>query len=296
VEKARVRNSQLEKSSTRIAVHERRLVMRIRVVAASLAALLSTVSVTRGDVELANGNRVEGHLKQVDPKSVVIAVGGQLLTLERDRVRAIFFGKLPEKLPPQPASPGASSEALRALQGLRSMIASGPQPSYTYEWAYGGGKLPVSSAQYEPRVIDAQIIVDRYLHESGGDPTAKKAMSDSMYFYALGGAAMKRNEDNRRERFGILATEIDQGDVLFEGCPHVKKFFADYEAEGGKPTHRKYNNYGDDLGVCERQPCGRGEASGSSATIGGRRADVATRGDAVLTGQRCEVRTLPASR
>jgi hypothetical protein len=211
--------------------------MRIHVVAASLVALLSTVDPTRGDVvELANGNRVEGDLKQVDPKSVVIDVGGQSLTLGRDMVRAIFFGKPPDKASPQPTSPGASPEALRALQGLRSMIASGPQPSYSIDWLFAGAKLPVSSAQYEPRIIDAQIIVDRYLHESGGDSTAKKAVSDSMYFYALAGAAMKRNEDNRRQRIGMLATEIDQGDILFEGCRHVKKFFADYEASGGKNT------------------------------------------------------------
>jgi hypothetical protein len=43
-------------------------------------------------VELKNGQGVEGTLKQLSLTSVSIEVGGQVITFESSKVRAIYFG------------------------------------------------------------------------------------------------------------------------------------------------------------------------------------------------------------
>jgi hypothetical protein len=56
-----------------------------------------------GDVvELTSGERVEGSGIRVSPDHVTIQAGGRTLILDREKVRAVFFGA-----PPPPCGPGA---------------------------------------------------------------------------------------------------------------------------------------------------------------------------------------------
>ena len=61
--------------------------------AASLIAV--AVPVYADVVELKNGQRIEGTLRQATPASVSIDVGGQTMSIEGTRVRAIYFGSAP---------------------------------------------------------------------------------------------------------------------------------------------------------------------------------------------------------
>jgi len=65
-------------------------------------------------IELKTGQRVEGTLKQATPASVAVEVGGQTITFEGDKVRAMSFGSMP---PPKSGVPSLRGEAMRALRG-----------------------------------------------------------------------------------------------------------------------------------------------------------------------------------
>jgi len=96
-------------------------------------------------VELKTGQRVEGTFKQATPSGIVIEVGGQIITFEQEKVRAIYFGPAPA---PTQSQPSALAEAMKALKAIQFVT-------------YGG----VSYRDYAPRVSDAKIVVDRYLQE-----------------------------------------------------------------------------------------------------------------------------------
>src|SRR5258708_7272722 len=75
----------------------------------------------RGDtVELKTGERIEGTFKQATSAGAVIVVGGQVITIPLEKVRAIYFGVAPK--PVEKAS--LSREALAALKGLQSITKS----------------------------------------------------------------------------------------------------------------------------------------------------------------------------
>ena len=63
------------------------------------------------------------------------------------------------------------------------------------------------------------------------------AIASAVHFYSVAGTAVRRNEDNRRTRHAIWATEIDK-DEKFEKCPQVKTYFAGYRAQGGTIVDR----------------------------------------------------------
>lgn len=50
-------------------------------------------------VELLSGHRIEGAVRQTDNTGIVIEVGGQTITFERDKVRAVYFGVAPSPVP-----------------------------------------------------------------------------------------------------------------------------------------------------------------------------------------------------
>jgi hypothetical protein len=56
-------------------------------------------------LELTTGERVEGSSVRVSPDHVTIQAGGRALILEREKVRAVFFGA-----PPSPCGPAAPKQ------------------------------------------------------------------------------------------------------------------------------------------------------------------------------------------
>jgi hypothetical protein len=133
-----------------------------------LAAVL-LAGVVRADViELKTGQRVEGTLTQTTSVSVVVEVGGQTITFDREKVRAIYFGAAPAA---SLAQPSARDEAMKALKGLRSV-------------AQGG----IAYRDYAPRVSDAKIVVDRYLGEGQESPD-RAPIRESMEYYVYAASA-----------------------------------------------------------------------------------------------------------
>src|SRR5439155_804030 len=119
-------------------------------------------------VELKTGQRIEGALQEVTAINVVIEVGGQRIIFERGKVRAIFFGAAPS-----PSSKiGAGYEAVTALRALQSVTTS-----------------EISYRDYSPRVLDAKVVVDRYLAEREGRDDSKRAIATAMRLYSFVAAA-----------------------------------------------------------------------------------------------------------
>ncbi len=116
-------------------------------------------------VELKTGERVEGTFKQGNQTRIMIQVGGQTITFERAKVRAIYFGPAPTTS----SGPSPLQEALVALKGLQSVAGAGT----TY-------------SEYGRRVHDAKIIVDRYLTgPQSEDDDLKSAVRAAMGSYVL---------------------------------------------------------------------------------------------------------------
>ena len=157
--------------------------------------LLLVASPAGADViELKTGQRIEGALKQATPASVAVEVGGQTITFEGEKVRAIYFGAAPASATP----PKLSQDALRALKGLESVTKGG-----------------VTYRDYGPRVSDAKITVDRYLQapEDSGTP-AKTSLSDAMGLYVFAGAAWSARITN--DTSGIISHP------MIERCPALR--------------------------------------------------------------------------
>ena len=136
-------------------------------------------------VELKNGQRVEGALKSATPASISVEVGGQTITFEGDKVRAIYFGAAPA--PPAPAT-SLRGDAIRALKGVHSATTGG-----------------ITYRDYGPRVTDAKIVVDRYLGEDTADaPPLREAIGAAMRYYTLAGNAWSASI-SRAADYGFVA-------------------------------------------------------------------------------------------
>jgi len=146
-----------------------------------LAFIALGAALARADViELTDGGRVEGTLKEATPAGVAIEVGGQTIRFEGAKVRAIYFGTpepvttAPAAEPPVPAAlpapPNASTPtdgALQLVRRVRSTVASG-----------------ATQREYEGRVNEAAPMVDLYLN---GLPSGAgtDAIRDAMRYYVL---------------------------------------------------------------------------------------------------------------
>jgi hypothetical protein len=147
-------------------------------------------------VEFTTGQRVEGQLKQVTAASVIIAVGGQTITFERAKVRAIYFGAAP---PAAGAQPTLLKEALRALKSLQSVSRAG-----------------VIYRDYTPRVSDTKIHVDGYLESRAADQRIKKLMAEAMELYIFAGQAW-----NSRIRNAMGDQIYNHGTIAL--CPALRE-------------------------------------------------------------------------
>ena len=117
-------------------------------------------------IELKTGQRVEGTLKQATSASVSVEVGGQTITFEGDKVRAIYFGVAPSRQPQT-----ASQEGLMALRSLTAAT-----------------RVGLSYREYSRRVLDAKPSVDRFV-ASLGDAAAKTAATQAMALHVLASRA-----------------------------------------------------------------------------------------------------------
>lgn len=157
-------------------------------------------------IELKTGERVEGTLKHTTNTEVAIEVGGQTITFDRTRVRAIYFGAAPVPSPGT-ARQSALTEALKTLKGLQSVTQGG-----------------ITRVDYAPRVSDARIKVDQYLSEAGtGSTPAKQAIHKAMEYYSIAANAWT----TKTKIFGqpVIELPVDVARVLDE-CQGFKAHVA----------------------------------------------------------------------
>jgi hypothetical protein len=156
-------------------------------------------------VELKSGARLEGTLKQATPAGVVIEVGGETITIEPEKVRAIYF----ESVSSGPSQPSARGAAMRALKGLQSVTRGG-----------------ITYTEYAPQVKAAKILVDHYLQEptEQGSRELRSAIAEAMHYHALASAAWKARV--ARGDYSIAGE-----DPIIEKCPELKRLVDEAYAE-----------------------------------------------------------------
>jgi hypothetical protein len=166
-------------------------------------------------VELKNGQRVEGTLKQLSLTSVSIEVGGQVIILDSTKVRTIHFGSAPPSLLPN-VQPTPAQDALRALKDLQSATGA----SLTYR-------------DYGPRVSDTKIRVDRYLElPEQGDAKVRAAIALALNSYVALGSLWgnKLNGPVGAPAFKVYVQAQD----AFQSCkqPGISQKIADFSVMG----------------------------------------------------------------
>jgi len=87
-------------------------------VAALLVMAFTNARTSEADtVELKTGQRIDGDLKSVTSTNVLLDVAGQLLTIARAKVNAIYYGALP--LTTSPAATMSLGVKLHAIEQAR---------------------------------------------------------------------------------------------------------------------------------------------------------------------------------
>jgi hypothetical protein len=130
--------------------------------AAAFLVLLAASALASDAIEMKTGERVEGVFKEATSAGVVILVGGQPLTIPLEKVRAIYLGAS------QTAQPSTAEVSLEALKGLRSVTQAG-----------------ISYAEYSRRVLDAKVLVDKYLSSTNPDDAKRAAIRLAMKYYEV---------------------------------------------------------------------------------------------------------------
>jgi hypothetical protein len=163
------------------------MVGRMAIFASILVARLASADV----IELATGERVEGHFKQAVEGTVSIEIGGQTVTFGKEKVRAIYFGVAPAAM----SSPGPASDAIKALKAVQSVTQGG-----------------IAYREYATRVNDAKIVVDRYLEAaSPQNDSSKAAVAAAMGYYVLASSTWNASITQR-------VPDLPAVDVPFEEC------------------------------------------------------------------------------
>jgi hypothetical protein len=124
-------------------------------------AVLAVASRTEAEVvALKTGERVECVVKRVSNAEVVVDVGGDSLTFQRDEVAVIYLGATA-----QAAARSPLHDALRVLEGLQSQVSAG-----------------VSYRDYAQRVTEAKAAVEQLLAEEPPG-AARTALAEALGFY-----------------------------------------------------------------------------------------------------------------
>jgi hypothetical protein len=138
----------------------------MRAVFLALSALLVGSPAIADVVELTTGERIEGKAAKASDEKVTVEVGGQTVTFDKAKVRAIYFGAAPAT----GTQPNPAKEALMALKALQTAARAG-----------------INRREYVARLIDTQVKVEQQYLESPasqGDPP-RRAIELAMTFYRL---------------------------------------------------------------------------------------------------------------
>jgi hypothetical protein len=184
-------------------------------------------------VELVNGQRIEGVLRQASSARVLVESGGQVLAFEAAEVRAIHFNEArPAPAPAPPAaSPRAEDRAPEPGPPATSPRADEPAPDPAQVLAavkalHSAVDRGTSRRAYSPRVRRARAVVDRYLASSpDAPPPGGVALGEAMRFYQLAEFAW----NNRGVASSIVWLQKD--DALAR-CPGYRDFVEDMQAKG----------------------------------------------------------------
>lgn len=165
-------------------------------------------------IELKNGQRIEGSLKQADQSTVTVEVGGQLVTFKTEQVRAIYYGSAPSPSTPATnttgATPNPAGAALTALKALKSVVDGG-----------------VSLRDYGPRFTDAKIVADQYLSTpASGDDAIRTQIREALGFYALARDAWGYVITSGHTQAEALRLADVGNDPLLDQCPQFEAIFA----------------------------------------------------------------------
>lgn len=156
----------------------------------------------RGDVvELRTGARIEGTVRQVSAQTVVVVdAEGRAVTIERDRVAAIYLGP---GAPPI-ADLAAARTALRALGNIHATVMRG-----------------VTYAEYTVSTTKAAAIVEQSLRQLGDkDVELRNSIAKVMELYAFADRAWRSISVERDSR--AVGREALQSD-----CAEVKRLLAE---------------------------------------------------------------------
>lgn len=179
---------------------------RLGAVVAAAFVVVFVATVRADVVELKNGQRVEGVLKQADQSTVTVEVGGQAVTFKSEQVKAIYYGSVASAPSVAgPAVPSPLANALRALKDLQSVVRGG-----------------VSFRDYGPRVTEANIVVDRFLETPvSGDEGVHDALRDAIGFHQVAVRLWTVKVEGKRPVTSPGSLDIDfRGAVaLFDKCP-----------------------------------------------------------------------------
>lgn len=197
-----------------------------------ILVVVGCLSASADTIELKTGERIEGTFKQAGAAGAVIEIGGQPVTFALDKVRAIYLGAVVAAAPVS-----ASTEALTALKGLRSVTASG-----------------INYRDYSTRVLDAKVIVDRYVGEAGADPQAA-IIAKAMQYFELASQAWGLRISGFTGGLGRL---VEVGQAVagnLTDCPSLRaaieqgdQFRAKMKIKPPKTDAEKLMNIGSDMG------------------------------------------------
>ena len=160
-------------------------------------------------LELDNGQRVTGDLKETTADKIVVEIQGRLVSYERARVRAIYLtpptsGTAAEAPPPSPA------DALAALKKLQASVSSQPPRA-----------LPAYTAQ----VNESRVPVEKYLKAAPVDSALQPAIADALALHTF---AVKVWE-SRLQNSASASAENGRNPIV-DKCPALKKVVAGYPA------------------------------------------------------------------
>jgi hypothetical protein len=173
------------------------------------ALVLSLAGAAHADVlELDNGERVTGELKETSADRIVIEVNGRPISYERARVRAIFLTPPTGGAAARPApSPADALAALKKLQVFVSQQASRGLPAYTAQ------------------VNESRVPVETYLKAAPVDSPLQPAIADALALHTF---AIKVWE-SRLTNSASASAEIGRNSIV-DKCAALQKVVAKYPA------------------------------------------------------------------
>jgi hypothetical protein len=161
-----------------------------------------------GVIELKTGQRVEGTVKQ--PASVSIEVGGQTITFEVDKVRAIYFG----------AGPAQTTVAMTPVDPVAPLraLASATKSGVTYR-------------DYATRVVDTRVRVDEAIR-TAPEP-ARGPIVAAMRYHELASKAWNYKIREPLGGFREIAQAVETDETL-RLCPAMAKLLESGNAKAAE--------------------------------------------------------------